>query len=355
MQRTGIPSALLAVVVLLISCTTSPTRNPTQTPTPPAEVPRGTPNAPTAPPGSTPIPWWGTTIANLDINPRWIGKSADLAVAPDGSLYVADIGGHRILHIEDLGKMNGKVLHSWGRLSNVNAGAEAAGGTFNEPWGLAVTEDTVYVADTWNHRIQAFTPQGAFIRSWGKPGQGSDPNLLYGPRDLVVNPQGFVIVSDTGNKRLVVYSRDGDYVNQIGGEGSALGQFNEPVGLALTPENELLVADQGNRRVQVLTIGEDGSLTPRTDWPVEAWAHLDLLYKPYICVAGSAVFITDTENGSILEYTRKGEYRQTYNLNTTGYLNYGLTYGISADRDGNLWVSDLAGGAGVLVKIIPLR
>jgi DNA-binding beta-propeller fold protein YncE len=213
-------------------------------------------------------------------------------------------------------------------------------------------DGTVYVADTWNHRIQVFTASGEFLRTWGEPGQGAEPYGLFGPRDVAVSVHGLVYVSDTGNNRIVAYTAEGNYVAEIGGAGDQLGQFSEPVGLAYSEAEELYVADEGNRRVQVLSIAEDGSLHPKSAWPVDAWPHNEMLYKPYLCVVGDRVFVTDTEAAKVLEYTTGGEQRATYDLNATGVLNYGLVYGIAAQADGSLWVSDHT-GAGVLVRIIP--
>ena len=56
-----------------------------------------------------------------------------IALAPDGSLYVADSGNNRIQHLSPAGK----VLQVWGSFADVSKGA-APGGTFNEPWGVAV-------------------------------------------------------------------------------------------------------------------------------------------------------------------------------------------------------------------------
>ena len=86
----------------------------------------------------------------------------DMATAPDDSLYLADSRNHRIVHLD----AQGVFLNAWGSYGNVMDG-EVPGGLLNEPWGVAVGPDGyVYVADTWNHRIQVFTPDGDFVSMW---------------------------------------------------------------------------------------------------------------------------------------------------------------------------------------------
>ncbi len=79
-----------------------------------------------------------------------------LAAAPDGTLYVADSLNNRIQHFDE----GGGVLQTWGTQTDPNS-TDKPEGTFSEPWGVAVAPDgSVYVADTWNHRIQKFDANG---------------------------------------------------------------------------------------------------------------------------------------------------------------------------------------------------
>jgi DNA-binding beta-propeller fold protein YncE len=320
---------------------------PVDTVTLPLEV---TQPAPTPPPVSTDVPWWGGRIATVDAVPKYIVKPTGIAYAPDGSLYVADAGAHRILHLD----REGGVLHVWGTFAESSEGAPAPAGAFNEPWGLEVAPDgSVYVADTWNHRIQKFDGEGRFLLAWGEGGIGSEPYRFFGPRDLALSSGGLVLVSDTGNKRVVVYSPEGRYLGQAGGEGTGTGQFDEPVGLAMHDGDHLYVADQGNRRVQVFAVASDGSLTWEAAWPVAGWRTNAAEYKPYLCTLPARIFTTDPETGAVHEYSLAGERLLTYDLNSLGTLTPGIVYGVACDPAGGLWVSDFQGGASVLVNILP--
>ena len=88
----------------------------------------------------------------------------------------------------------------------MRAPAQRTGGTFNQPWGIGLGPDgSVYVADTWNHRVQKFNAQGEFLSMWGYFGQGEQPEAFWGPRDVAVDSKGRVFITDTGNKRVVVF------------------------------------------------------------------------------------------------------------------------------------------------------
>ncbi len=139
--------------------------------------------------------------------PGQFQRPRDLSIAADGSLYVVDTDNHRIQHLA----ADGGPLHVWGSFGDANCRPGAGGGTFNQPWGIGLGPDgSVYVADTWNHRVQKFNAQGEFLTMWGYFGQGEQPDAFWGPRDVAVDPDGRVYITDTGNKRVVVFDSEGD-------------------------------------------------------------------------------------------------------------------------------------------------
>ncbi|MBI3339649.1 MAG: TIGR03663 family protein [Chloroflexi bacterium] len=277
-----------------------------------------------------------------------------LAFAPDGTLYVADSRNHRILHFD----ASGTLINQWGTPTGNdpnNPTASAPPSTFNEPWGVAVGPDgSVYVTDTWNHRVQKFTSDGQFIKTWGTFGQGTQTDTFYGPRGIAVDSQGRVYVVDTGNKRVVVFDADGNYVTQFGSEGLDPGQFDEPVGIAIDANGRVYVADTWNQRIQSFQPSEDGlTFTPLKQWDVAAWYGQSLDNKPFIAVDSSGrVFITDPDGYRVIEYTADGQLIQTWGDYGDTPSTFGIAAGIAVDKDGNIWVTD-AGNNRVMKFTLP--
>ncbi len=231
-------------------------------------------------------------IGSFGEAPGQLNRPRDLAIAEDGSIYVADTDNHRIQHFSQ----DGTFIHEWGGFGDITTG-EAPGGTFNQPWGIALGLDgSVYVADLWNHRIQKFTPDGKFVKMWGYFGQGEAPEAFWGPRDVEVDSTGQVFVVDTGNKRVVIFDADGNFVTQFGSVGMALGQFDEPVGITLNREDRVFIADTWNQRIQIFEKGEDGNYLPVKEWEVYAWFGESLDNKPYLDIDQQGfLYVTDPE------------------------------------------------------------
>ena len=177
-----------------------------------------------------------------------------VAVDGQGKIYVADSGNNRI----QVFNPDGSFLRQWGSTCKLDTkeGCQGDGrGQFNEPWGIAVDQEgSVYVSDTWNHRIQKFDKDGKFVNMWGvfesTGGELGKPFAFYGPRQLAVGKDGKLYVMDTGNKRVQVFNPDGSFASQFGGGGVVEGRFDEPTGLAQDAAGNWYVADTWNRRIQ---------------------------------------------------------------------------------------------------------
>jgi len=280
------------------------------------------------------------TIGMNGIEPGQLNQPRGIAIAPDGSIYVADSRNHRIQHFSP----DGQLLHFWGSPTDHNKN-DPQPGTFDEPWGVAVGLDgSVYVADTWNYRIQKFTADGKFLKMWGYSGQGTDPMLLYGPRGIVVDSANRVLVTDTGNKRVIIYSAEGEYITQFGSPGMEAGQLDEPVGIAIAPDGLIAIADTWNQRVQVFKPDVQGLMFyPLNQWEVYGWFSTSLENKPFIAVNSKGeIFITDPEGYRVLQFTAEGEFIRGWGEYSPGTDGFGSPSGIAVDADDGVWVSDAA-------------
>jgi sugar lactone lactonase YvrE/4-amino-4-deoxy-L-arabinose transferase-like glycosyltransferase len=280
-------------------------------------------------------------IGSTGTQPGQFQNPRDLALASDGTLYVADTMNNRIQHLA----ADGSVLQIWGAFADISQG-EAPGGTFFEPWGIAVgTDSSVYVADTWNHRIQKFTSDGTFVNMWGYFGQAETPFAIWGPRDIAIDANGNIFVTDTGNKRIVVYDSDGNYVTQFGSVGLEPGQFDEPVGIAIDNEGLVYIADTWNQRIQVMVGDADGNYLPLNSWEVVAWYGQSLDNKPFLAVDDSGnLYATDPEGYRILQFASVGTFVNYFGDYGIGPNEFNLPTGIIIDNKGGVWIADAGNG-----------
>jgi predicted membrane-bound mannosyltransferase/sugar lactone lactonase YvrE len=263
-----------------------------------------------------------------------------VAVAPDGTIYVSDAGNNRIVHYS----ADGKLIQAWGSFADVSKG-EAPGGTFYEPWGLAAdSEGSVYVADTWNHRIQKFTADGQFIKMWGYFGNDQNSNAFWGPRDIKIDSHGRVYVTDTGNKRVAIFTKDGEFVAQFGSAGMDVGQFDEPVGLAIDSKDAVYVTDTWNHRIQSFTPDQTGmSFTSGATWQISGWFGQSVDNKPYIAVTSDEnLLVTDPESSRILEFDTTGKFLRGWGEYRTEAEALSIYSGVAADSHGDGYVVDAA-------------
>ncbi len=277
-------------------------------------------------------------IGSVGVNPGQFTAPRGVAVAQDGSVYVADSRNNRVQHLT----ADGQVLQTWGTFADIAKGA-APGGTFYEPWGIAVGPDgSVYVTDTWNHRVQKFTAGGQFVTMWGYFGQAEKPEAFWGPRGIAVDAKGRVFVVDTGNKRVVVFGSNGEAITSFGSAGFDPGQFDEPVGIAFSNSGLIFITDTWNQRIQVFQPDEAGTIfTPLRQWDVSAWYGQSLDNKPFITVDQNGyVYTNDPESGRVLQFNSDGQFLRGWSELIGDIPELVMPAGLAIDPLGGLWVSD---------------
>jgi DNA-binding beta-propeller fold protein YncE len=159
-----------------------------------------------------------------------------IAIASDGRVFVTDVSAARLYVYR-----NGKY-------------AEAIGekGEFASPSGVALDEKNglIYVTDTRYHTVKIFSLLDyKHIRDIGKNGSGIGEFNF--PTNIAVDAEGKFYVVDTGNFRVQIFGKDGQFIRAIGVPGDMPGSFARPKGIAIDSEEHIYVVDTAFQNFQI--------------------------------------------------------------------------------------------------------
>jgi DNA-binding beta-propeller fold protein YncE len=161
---------------------------------------------------------------------------------------------------------------------------------------------------------------------------GTGGSSLSLPSDVAIT-QSHIVVVDSGNDRLLFFSKKGNFVFDIGNTGASTTEFNAPVGIGTDRKGNIFVADTRNHRVQVfnrkgrfklsIPITEDGEPVRPIDVAVDAKRKL--------------IFVTGNNNHKVMTYGVKGSLINDWggNGDAVGQFRYPATIALMAnDRIG---------------------
>jgi RHS repeat-associated protein len=202
-----------------------------------------------------------------------------VAVAPDGSFYIADSGNNRIRRVGPDGIIttvagNGFVVFN-------GDGGPATQAALFVSFGLAVAPDgSFYIADPINNRIRRVGPDGIITTVAGNGSDGGSGDggpatqaELSDPAGVAVAPDGSFYIADSGNNRIRRVGPDG-IISTVAGNGTEGGSgdggpatqaaLSDPFGVAVAPDGSFYVADPNSninriRRVALPVSGFSGN------------------------------------------------------------------------------------------------
>ena len=181
--------------------------------------------------------------------------SSGLAMGDDGSLYVSDWEKHEVRRYGQEAGPQGVVV----------AGGNGTGAALDQvkrPRDIFVDADhSVYVSDSLNNRVMKWSrdaKQGLLIA--GGRGKGKSLGELNFPSGIIVDRMGSVYVADQLNHRVVRWvkgAKEGEVVAGGNGEGSNANQLNQPGSISFDAEGNLYVVDCNNHRIQRFDLQSD--------------------------------------------------------------------------------------------------
>ena len=254
---------------------------------------------------------WMGAITEVDGYGAFAGPF-DVTVGPGDRIHIADTFNHKVLVLdaeENLQFVLGKEPKS------------AEPEHFIEPHFVAVNQrGEIFVSDTFNARIQKFAPDGTFIRTWGRIGEGPGEFLLTGYLGgIACDNQGHVYVRETDGGRIQKFTEDGEYVATIGKRGVAPGELDEGYGAAIIG-NILYAVDTFASRIQRFM--PDGTLVDVWD-PGEGNRGHHFNHPVGIARAGAGnLIVTDWKNDRVVELSPQGEFLRTWGGSMEDLLAY---------------------------------
>lgn len=125
-----------------------------------------------------------------------------------------------------------------------------APGQFNHPTDLTVTPTgDILVSDSLNFRVQMFSASGEFKRTFGKA--GDSPGYFSRPKGIAVDSDGNIYVVDALFDNVQIFDVQGRLLLSFGRPGQGPGEFWMPAGICIDRDDRIYVTDAYNRRVQM--------------------------------------------------------------------------------------------------------
>jgi RHS repeat-associated protein len=244
-----------------------------------------------------------------------------LALASDGSLYVADYQNARVRKIATDGTIS--TVAGTGLIGYSGDGGPANQARLNLVWGgVAVDQNGVlYIADTSNHCVRQVTSSGiisTFAGQCGSAGLAGDGGLatnalLFNPVNVTAGPDGVIYVLDINNHRVRKVTNNGIITTLAGlstgptdqgysGENGppSAARLYWPSGLSVEPSGSLIFADRGNSRLRRIA-------------------------APLPGFAPGEIVLADEGGGELFVFDSKGRHLRTLDA-LTGSVRYQFAY-----------------------------
>ena len=181
-----------------------------------------------------------------------------------GNTYISDIYNHRI-QMWKPGDITGTTV--------AGGNGEGKGANqFSNPSGVALDKNgNIYISDSWNNRVQKWAQgasSGTTVAGGGSFGMGINANQgIYNPNGIFVDSNDNIYIADEFNHRVQKWAPGATYGTTVAGgngRGSSLNKICYPKGIFVDPNGDIYIADNCNNRIVVWSQNQsiDSTFTP---------------------------------------------------------------------------------------------
>jgi sugar lactone lactonase YvrE len=187
-----------------------------------------------------------------------------VAVADDGTLYVADYGNNRVRRVSPTGVITSAAGN--GQNGYRGDGALATAAELSSPTDVALGGGSLYIVDFGNGRIRRVNPAGVVstVAGNGERTFSGDDGVataaaLSRPNGVTVARDGSFYIADSGNNRIRRVSPTG-LITTVAGNGqdgfsgdhgrATSAALSGPAAAAIAGDGSLYIADAGNNRIR---------------------------------------------------------------------------------------------------------
>jgi DNA-binding beta-propeller fold protein YncE len=281
-------------------------------------------------------------LAACKAQPRGLQRPNGVAVAADGSLFVMDFGNHRVVHLTDTGKLIGNFGHFGTRLGQIYNGSDMAVGPDGK---LYFTNMIRGDEGTYHDGVVVFSPDGRFLREIGgedyPSGSDTTPNLPYG---IDVDREGRVYTADFGVNAIRVFDAQGQLIASLS-DGTLEGlHFISVSDVVVDDQRQLMyiIDSTGSSLIQLgMKSDAAGELTFTYLLSVGQYGRGpgELIFPQYITVdeRSGYIYVSDMANRRLQVFSSQGAYITDF---TPLKVKECQLLGAAVGEDGTIYVAD---------------
>lgn len=197
------------------------------------------------------------------------------------------------------------------------------------PYQTYVSDDRIYIADTYNNRVVVNDYNGKYLTSFGK--KGNHVGAMISPTDIIeVDNELYVVDVDLGG--VEVWDKNGKFKRILGNL-----KFTRPFSIEFF-NNKFYVLDIGTMKVYI--ISRDGKVIKEFGKQGNKDGEF---YFPYgIEVRDNQIYIADSNNNRIQVFDENGKHLKTIKgTDKEGRDGFSIPRGVAFDSKGNIYTAEM--------------